>query len=163
MKKAYFVIGPESSGTRMMTRSLIAATGGYGSGDHIQPMDTTGFINHPETIVYRKSLPHAKQWVDVQTIINNMQDAGYQVTVVAMDREDKYLIPSQLRHGHVADTEEAENHIARARAIIESIPQVIKVDYGKFVHYHKTREAFFNKLELEIPDKEYYDGNERYE
>lgn len=56
MKRAFLVLGPESSGTRWLTGVLIAA-GCAGDEGHVQRWDTTPPTDDP-LIVWRRSFPH---------------------------------------------------------------------------------------------------------
>ena len=60
MKRAFLVLGAESSGTRLVTRLLIAA-GCHGDGGHQQPFDKWQAASSPfdgkDPIVWRRSYP----------------------------------------------------------------------------------------------------------
>lgn len=160
-KRAFFVIGPESSGTRMMTKALLLASDGYGDAGHGQRMDGSSFENLPDVIVFRRSLPHARKWPDVCEIISRMQSAGYKVIVIAMCRNIDVLVRSQLKHHHVESRHQALGNIDQANGIIESIESV-DVNYGEFVTNRNARAALFTRLGLNVPNMQFYDGNEKY-
>lgn len=113
--KAVFVIGPESSGTRLMTRLLIRA-GCVGDDTHFQPFDTHGLpaASEGRDVVWRRSLPHGGQWPDLVGMIQDARELGYDVRVVFMQRDDNVLILSQVAATHARTAEEAETHIMRA-------------------------------------------------
>src|SRR6185437_14276821 len=97
--KAFLVIGPESSGTRMVTDSLIRA-GAYGQPGHSQEMDDFSFTGRPEMIVFRRSVPHGDLWPDITRIVRQMIEAGYSVSPIVTYRDKDYCVRSQLRVGH---------------------------------------------------------------
>lgn len=114
-KRAYLVLGPESSGTRLMTRLLIAA-GCEGTDEHVQPWDSQ--TPTAPLIVWRRSLPHGGQWPDVQSLITRLQAAHYSVTALVMSRDWHPMALSQIDNGHVADMAQAIDHVRRAYGLI---------------------------------------------
>src|SRR6266540_4276722 len=107
MKRAYLVLGPESSGTRFVTKLLIDA-GCLGDGDHEQRLDKPGdqsrelleeaLLPHDETpIVWRRSYPHGGQWVDISQAVGQLRRKGYDVHAVVTTRDWFPMIQSQLK------------------------------------------------------------------
>lgn len=166
MKTAYFVMGPESSGTRMLTQAFISL-GIYGDGGHNQRLDK-GFTDAPDRIVFRRSLPHGKTWTRIHNFINRMKRAGYQSIVpilIVRDKETTAL--SQIKNKHVKSVEQSYTHIARAidhiyheLALVSLTPHVIH--YEPFVNRANVRRHFFNSLELPNPVMNFYDANSKY-
>lgn len=111
--KAVFVLGPESSGTRLMTRLLIRA-GCVGNASHEQGFDAAG-LPAPDgrDVVWRRSLPHGGAWPDVREMIDAAAALGYEPRVVFMHRDVSALIASQLAAPHVKTEAEAVEHIDR--------------------------------------------------
>ena len=82
MGDLYLVLGGVSSGTRLVTRLLIAA-GITGSGDHQQELDKC-IQPGLDRIVWRRSYPHGKpnsieRWPDATTMVKSAEEAGYQL------------------------------------------------------------------------------------
>lgn len=78
MKQGYLVYGCEGSGTRMLTRILMAA-GATGDGGHGQTFDK-GLPQASEAsapIVWRRSWPHANKTPDVASMASEMRSAGW--------------------------------------------------------------------------------------
>ena len=167
MKIAYFVIGPESSGTRMLTKAF-CTLGIYGDFKHKQRMDDLDFSKTPDRIVIRRSLPHGDAWPAIADLVNLMKQAGYNIIVPLLIVRDKdATIKSQLRHAHAKAVPEARaniqfsiDHTMRELANVGLWPVV--VTYEPFVKYDKVREAFFRSLGLPTPIMAFYDGNEKY-
>ena len=100
-KRAYLVLGPESSGTRLMTRLLIAA-GCHGSAEHFdQPFDAGVPEDGPPLVVWRRSVPHNREWPPIGSMVIELMAAGYQVHAVVMTRDWYCMARSQVRAGHV--------------------------------------------------------------
>jgi hypothetical protein len=100
---AYLVLGPESSGTRMMTQLLMAA-GCVGDGDHEQRWDDA--LPTVETpIVWRRSLPHGGEWPSIDLMTHRLRERGYTVCAVVMTRDWTAVARSQMEHwGHTRET-----------------------------------------------------------
>jgi len=135
--KAYLVIGPESSGTRVLTKALIAA-GCYGQSGHGQAMDGPNWLGAfddcPETIVFRRSVPHAGMCPDISDLVKRMQQCGYVVTILVVVRDLWSLVHSQVERKHARNLEHAEHRIGQAWKHImfycaETSAQVIMVSY----------------------------------
>lgn len=124
MRVAHLVLGPESSGTRLVTRILIKA-GAYGHDTHEQSLDWNppphqGSHNlQPEELVWRRSLPHDNLWPDLAGMVRELRREGYLVRAIFTDREDEAMAKSQVRE-HCSRIEVAHNHIERARQTMET-------------------------------------------
>lgn len=112
--KAFIVLGPESSGTRLLTRILINA-GCEGSDQHIQPFDD----NPPNPsisplIVWRRSVPHGidHEWHGLDELISRLD--GYVVNALISVRDQYCTEHSQLKVGHVETLDQARQNIRRA-------------------------------------------------
>ncbi len=167
MKQAYFIIGPESSGTRMITKAFVTA-GCYGDFKHKQRLDNLKFNDTPDRIVIRRSLPHGTKWPAIADLITLMNRSGYQVTPILILRDKDATAASQLRHAHERDGTEAKTNIAFS--IDYTYKELIKVStlplvicYEPFVRYPEVREMFFKSLDLPMPKMEFFDANEKYQ
>lgn len=115
-KSGFLVVGPESSGTRLMTDILIRA-GCNGDATHEQRWDTEQPpVDRP--IVWRRSIPHYFQWPPLPMLINTMRGWGFRPTVLVMQREFHALISSQVAQRRVQDINQARAHIQRAYGLI---------------------------------------------
>ena len=100
---AYLVLGPESSGTRMMTRLLMAA-GCQGDGGHEQHWDDA-LPEDVSPIVWRRSLPHGGEWPSLDLMTHRLREHGYTVYAVVMARDWTAVAQSQMEHwGHSWET-----------------------------------------------------------
>ncbi len=165
MRKAFFVIGCESSGTRMLTESLISA-GAYGDYAHVQRMDDLNFYDLPDVIAFRRSLPHARSWPPINALYNMMTLAGYEVITLIMWRKEKYTVLSQLKLGHVDSEEQAKKHIAEAFSRIGKFShgkECEVVGYEEFVTDPWYRSGLFWDYGLTDPTITYYNANEAYD
>jgi hypothetical protein len=168
LKTAYFIIGPESSGTRMLTKAF-CTLGIYGDHKHKQRLDDLDFSKTPDQIVIRRSLPHGIAWPAIADTINLMKQAGYHVIVPVMILRDKdATVKSQIRHAHTKTGQEAKANIQfaidfayRELANVGLSPFIIS--YEPFVKYDGVRKAFFKQLGLAEPVMVFYDANEKYQ
>ena len=164
MKVAYFIIGPESSGTRMLTEAFIKS-GCYGDSDIDQRMDDMNFSE--SLIVFRRSLPHGGIWPNIPHIADTMKQSGYRIHPVIILRDKFYTIKSQIKNQHVTTEAEAIDNIRygieyayRNLSAVGLNPAVVL--YEVFVKYPEVREVFFKSLGLMPPLMEFHDGNLQY-
>lgn len=165
-KRAFVVLGPESSGTRLTTQLLIDA-GCYGDATHIQRLDLQGAPAWAWSVVWRRSAPFCRSWPDLSALVNHVGALGYQVTAVVTVRDWYAMVQSQIRAGHVADEAQALAHIQRAyRLIFNSIAGVpfVTCVYESLVQRPKAAtKALLNTLRLlPVVSTTIYDGNARY-
>lgn len=164
-KHAILVVGPESSGTRLMTAALIAA-GCTGDATHEQRLDESP--PDDPLIVWRRSYPHFHNWPDSRDCIHRLRAAGYDVSVAVMTRDWHCMSSSQVRSGHVPDRSTALAHIRRAYVEIfeamraATVPFVL-VSYESLVQY---RQAALKRVLAEFGLKpaaiEIRDANRKY-
>lgn len=86
------MLGPESSGTRFVTRLLISA-GCYGDDGHQQRWDTEAPAISP--IVWRRSFPHADIWPDIGLMLERLRD--HEVKALVTVRDHYCMTASQQR------------------------------------------------------------------
>lgn len=94
-KKAFLVVGPESSGTKFVTKLFLKA-GCEGDPWHEQRLDH----HDPDSdlIVFRRSYPHGGRWPDLREIVNRFQRLGFEVRVVAIVRSLQFTMASRRKH-----------------------------------------------------------------
>ena len=162
-KIAYFVVGAEGSGTRMMTHALTL------SGVHEDyaqwDFGDTPTLNTPhDKIVIHRSLPHGQAWPNLYLIEKTLREAGFSVVPIAMIRDINATVNSQLRRGY-CDTwlhgyTKARNAL---QTIFAQLPTVTPVTYEAFCLNPKFRTWLFTQ-HLKLPnstiDIQY--ANEKY-
>lgn len=127
-KRAFVVMGPPSSGTRLLTRLLIAG-GCVGDGDHVQRWD----YEAPEgdLVVLRRHQPTGRlpEWAEQHgNVITALQAFGYTVVGVIITRDWHCTVQSQLAAPHAADVEEGRQlNMSCWRNIFLNLPD--DVDY----------------------------------
>ncbi len=164
MRRAFFVIGPESSGTRMMAESLISA-GVYGDHDHVQRLDNLDFYDRPDIIVFRRSIPHAGVWPPINTLHRMMTVARYTVHTFIMWRKEEFTILSQIKRKHVTNKKQAKKNIKKAVKLIGEFShgkECEVVGYEHFVTDPWYRSGLFRDYGLTDPTITYYNANEAY-
>jgi len=169
VKRAFLVLGPESSGSRFVTELLVNA-GCEGSADHHQPFD-----NDPprdqELVVWRRSYPHGEDWPDAFELIEDLRVRGYSVAAVVCMRDFYAMCASQVRVEHAPNTTQALTGVRHAYRSIFADITLCAVPYW-IVSYEslvarptRAAQAFVRMLGLDIePERipEVKDGNAKY-
>ena len=165
MKRAFLVLGPESSGTRLMTRILIGA-GCLGDDGEIQRLDD-GIPDVP-LVVWRRSIPHAGTWPVIPQMVANLRIAGHHVMAVVTTRAWYPMTQSQLAARHVPNLEVALTHLQRAYpfitgALTSNCVAYVMASYEMLVQRPEATLAWLSaRLELELPAAKLYDGNAKW-
>lgn len=161
-KRAFIVIGPESSGTKFLTRLFLRA-GCEGDPWHEQRLD-----NHdPDTdlIVFRRSYPHAGRWPDLPAIVERFMELGFDVRLIVIIRSMQFALASRQQHASGdlhAQAIEALQRIGKQWG--ETGGDGVWITYESLVSYPKhTIHWLFNWCELPIPKGvKVEDGNAKY-
>lgn len=125
---AYIVVGAESTGTRLVTRLLIAA-GCYGDPGEHQRLDTE-IPNDGRPLVWRRSIPHGEHWPDITDLAWSLHVRGYRVHIVITMRDWTAASSSQAEgRKHAYTLAHAWHKLQRAyREIFEAV-KLLGVDY----------------------------------
>jgi hypothetical protein len=180
-KRAFLVLGPESHGTHLVTDLLVHAGCHGHAGDHsswhgewqegaedVQPWD-----RHPPTdedpIVWRRSVPHLRNWPDIAAMVETLRRRGYEVRAIVVHRDRYAAIRSQLKWRHVPDVATARANIARAYPHVFAHLQAAAVPatcvtYESLVQHPAARDELLTELGLEPPKTplETWDGNRKW-
>jgi hypothetical protein len=144
-KQVVIVVGPESAGTRLATR-LLVAHGCWGDAGHAQQLDgavkerdaalAAGLAGSAARVVFRRSYPHGGQWPDLREIVSLFEAAGFAPLVVVVRRNWPCTALSQVSAGHTPDVaaameniRQAENTIARQVKAAQARPVVVDYDF----------------------------------
>jgi hypothetical protein len=157
-------MGPESTGTRVLTQVLISA-GCMGDGGHEQRFDEE--IPPPEgiesDIVWRRSVPHFEE--ELMPNLDRMSErlTGYEIQVLLTTRSLYPTAKSQMRHRQKLTTLEQaysriQNGYAHAFREVQDYDFIV-VPYESLKQTHKK---ICNMLGLGEPDIEIYDANSKY-
>lgn len=133
-KRCIVVAGPERSGTRLVTRILIAA----GCEGHAGAAPKTEHAAWPQKwdaqdppagvlrIVIRRTLPYHpdRTWPDLPALCERFTGLGYQVRLVTVSRNREIVARSQLREGMEPDVRTARAAVARAYRILGDIERL---------------------------------------
>lgn len=192
-KKAFLVVGPESHGTHLVTDILINAGCIGQAGNHVpwqpenkalnrelpkpweselptdlQPWD----IKYPvdeDPIVWRRSLPHNKEWVNLSHMINILRLRAYLVQVVVVTRDPYAALHSQLKWRHIKDLESGKRNISKAylqifRSLLRIKIPFILVNYESLAQYPQAQDFLLKQLGLKLPKRRWpvYDGNRKW-
>jgi|TARA_Y100000034_G_C6706719_1_gene311959 hypothetical protein len=169
-RRAVFVLGAESSGTRNMTR-LLVESGYAGTHEHNQRYDNFELLiqDKPDRVVIRRSVPHGLAWVNTQEVINFLKELGYFVSCIVTIRDWNCMVESQINAGHVKDKRKSKTNIRQAYAHIFSQLyaagiEYVPVSYESLVqHPTETLERLGEELQINFPEVHgVYDGNNKY-
>lgn len=164
--RAYFVLGPESSGTRMMTEILISA-GCFGDATSSQRLDS-GIPEGTSPIVWRRSAPHAQEYPPLGKMIGRVQGLGYDVRAIVMTRDWHAMLRSQVAWGHTPTVAKARERTRMGYLHIfmhlrgTGIPFTV-VSYESLVQRSGAAlSAVMDELDLPTPDFEIRDENAKW-
>jgi len=167
-RKAYFVLGPEGSGTHMMTDALREA-GCYEKPEHgNDPLNFNyKFHKMPDLFVMRRSLPHAHQWSNIGMIEMKMRNQGrFKVFPILMIRDWNATVRSVMRRDGRRKYHRCEQNMRLAMFMaMTTFPRtLIYVTYEAFCLSEGFRKWLFNdKLELPYPEEfQIHYANEQY-
>lgn len=165
MKRAFLVLGAESSGTRLMTRILINA-GCYGNEHHDQTLDNK-IPEHESLIVWRRSVPHRKKWPDLVGMVEKLEEFGFEITVFIMSRDWYSMARSQVNAPHVENATKAYENISNAYEYIFAAMTAMKyelVNYEALTQNSQVIESLLTRHNLPHPTRSMYiyDGNAKY-
>lgn len=99
--RAFLVLGPESSGTRLVT-AILQAGGCVGDASHDQQFDDYPFGDY-EDVVWRRSEPHFswRESLDLGKLLPHCE--GREVTAVVTTRDPLAIASSLVRKGEARD------------------------------------------------------------
>jgi len=120
-RQAVLVLGPESSGTRLVTRIFLAA-GYWGDGDHAQRLENGETPPPSRNIVWRKSYPHGENWPNAVELARDLRDKGFEVHAVVVMRDSYCCTRSQRARGHSND--KLKSRDAYRKAMLQIFKQV---------------------------------------
>jgi len=125
VKKFYFVVGGESTGTKLTTEILIHG-GCKGDAGDVQLLDDVilngdRLINN-SSYVWRRSVPHANKWWDLSGLYRKFQEAGGfqedEGMFVVTTRNFPATARSQVERRHVNTLEDSYCNLRRAYSVI---------------------------------------------
>ncbi len=166
MKRAFFILGAEASGTMLLTDAIRSA-GVYGDSGHRQRLDSLEFADAPNEIVFRRTCPHGDGWPNIVDLATKLITSGYRVEPILTIRNVIMNIESQVRRGHAATHRIAHDSINHANELIYSqlaeiglYPMV--VSFEAFVRREEVRKSFFRLLGLADPTIHFHDSPAKY-
>lgn len=192
-KRAFLVLAPESHGGHLVTDLLVYAGCHGGSGNHVDwtptarvlvaedakpwdselPTDRQGWDDELPTdedpVVWRRSVPHQGEWLDLDAIVSGLEARGYSVRVVVVTRDLHAAVQSQLKWHHVESADAARDNIQRAyREIFTQLARrrvpLVVTSYEALVRFPAARERLVADLGLALPDGSFkvWDGDEKW-
>ena len=135
--RAFVVLGAESSGTRLLTRMLIAS-GCKGSDGYDQPWDDKLPYDDP-LIVWRRSVPDknsSEPAPAIRWILRQLKDRGYETTII-ITLEDKDTQDYSYIHSQIGESAEYVE-VNSEELVLDGREKVIK--------------DLFARLDLDVPE-----------
>lgn len=181
MKKVYIVVGPESSGTRVVTR-LLCMAGCAGDHEHEQRLDQfiyednniaiESIIGQCDLVVFRRSIPHYPlKRPDILAIGEKFKKAGYEPYYILTMRSFVCNVLSKVAVLHSKDEDESrEMLIDEWKYILGMINEfgnkfyIIATSY-LFINPKRTIRDLGNWFYLSFPpdiEKIIYDADAKY-
>lgn len=192
-KIAFLVLGPESHGSHLVTDILLNAGCIGHAGNHVPwqpenkilvkglkkpweyefPTDLQPWDNRPprnETpVVWRRSIPHGKKWINISQMINDLRSRGYLVKAVVVSRDTNAALQSQLKWQHVKGIETGQANIPKAylhifRHLQKSKVPFVMASYEALATYPKSQDFLLQQIGLPLPKRRWpvYDGNKKW-
>lgn len=160
-RKAVVVLGPESSGTKMLTECFVSS-GYHGEAGDNQRLDNWNFSNLPDKIVYRQSVPHGKHWLRFNQFAPLLESQGFEILTKIILRDWVFTGKSQVRRGHTRNYATAISKIRKAqRQIFEQVPNPEFVFYEPFVSNEQYRNRLFSNWGVQ-PKVDLFNANSIY-
>lgn len=118
MKKLFFVVGSESSGTRLTTR-ILHESGCFGDFGHYQRLDEfihsgislISIVQESELIVFRRSVPHGEEFPDIREILKKFCSFGCALYIIIPVRNCYELCKSKINNNGKLSMEDAYDSI----------------------------------------------------
>lgn len=165
-RRAVFIAGCESSGTRMMTRYFIAA-GFDGEGGHSQKFDNLNFMGREPHIVFRRSIPHGGSWPDIEAIYHSLTHGAYKIYPIFTWRDPSFMAISQVKAGHTHSKTSALERITRALREADMHYENLGITprtiiYEDWISRPELRQDVCKWIGVNEPQFEIFDANKKY-
>ena len=156
--KVFLVTGPQSSGTRMMTRALILS--GCVEIGHETELPVKG----DSPAVMHRSIPHAGKWPNWHHKVLTLNRDGYKIYPIIMTRDWNAMCLSQIKRSFVGNKQEAEEYIRSAYQLAtQSLPMYVMVSYESFCLNEEFRRwLFVERLGLSESPIDIWYANDQY-
>lgn len=159
---AYFVVGPEGSGTNMLEEAFVSA-GCYRDSKHASIQNLPDFSESESPLVFRRSLPHAGEMPDLFMCASLMMRAGFRPQPIAIFRDWNATVQSVLRRDPETRASVVEANMRKAIRAIGHMIEPIYITYEAFCLEPGFRKwLFVERFGLMEPDIEIKYANLKY-
>jgi hypothetical protein len=157
----------------MLTQAILETSGCFGDDTHHQRLGDGDYLEFPdplpETLVFRRSLPHWATQPNIVGLIDQFREKDYRVIPILIVREPRCTVKSQMvNHPHYSNNE-GEGYLlwkASIKLAYEGFAErqlyPLVVHYEAFISSAVVREIAFSQLNLSPPTMNFYDANEKY-
>jgi hypothetical protein len=167
--RAFLVLGPESSGTKLFTEILMGA-GCIGDAGNEQRWDNElPVFGRDDPIVWRRSVPHGESYPDITGMVDGLRNVGCQVVAYVTTRDWTCILDSRVMNAGIINHEIASQRLQWAYPYIFSHLEAAKVPYAVVSYealilygegYIKRMLKIFGLEMGTLP--EIYNGNDKY-
>ena len=166
--RAFLVLGPESSGTKLFTQILISA-GCNGDPENEQKWDNELPVwDVDDPVVWRRSVPHGEDYPDIASMVARLRSVGCQVFAYVTTRDWTSMLSSRINAGiinHEISSQRAQwaylhifSELQHVRVPFAMVSYESVTEYGD--EYIKRMLNVFGLESLSLP--EIYQGNRKY-
>lgn len=163
MKRAFFIVGPESSGTRFVNRSFISAGCIHKYAWQFNENDGKHNFNGGPDIVFHRSIPHQNVIPDLKMLRLAMENCGFNVIPLLVIRDWNCTVRSQLYREIAKDKDDAEKRIRKAIThVTKELTDFMIITYEAFCLTKFRNWLIMDKFGLDKPTEIVYFQNPKY-
>ena len=164
IRRAFFVLGAEGSGTNMLAEAFVSA-GCHYEPSHNSHLEDYEFEKMPDLLVFRRSLPHRGEWPRLDNIRAQMERAEYAVWTIFIIRDWYCAAASIMRRAPDRNINRVRYDVRRAVAFAFNNfgYDLTCISYEAFCLDPKyLRWLFIDRFGLKDPKFEVAYANEKY-
>lgn len=128
--RAFLVLGPESSGTKLFTKILIGAGCNGDAGNEQRWDNECPVFGRDDPVVWRRSVPHGEKYPDIVEMVEQLRGAGCQVCAYVTMRDWTSILNSRVINAGIISYEIASQRLQWAYPHIFSQLQSTKVPFA---------------------------------
>lgn len=159
-KRAFFILGPESSGTKFLT-SLFKKVGCEGNSWHRQKLEHN--LPTEDLVVFRRSYPHNGVWPSIEAEIQRFKE--YKIFIIIIVRSETFVVHSRKKYvgGDIKNRAKIAMQTIFSQWKESNLPGTWITYEALVTHPDFVIENLFKRCDLKSPtDYSISDGNKKY-